>query len=384
MLLFQEDVLRIAVGVAGFSWAEAEHFRKAVTSFEEEREVADEKRRFLDGCRDKTGLDEVTATRIFDMCAAYRGYGFAESHAWAFGAHAYTSAHLRFHHTAEYFAAVLTDEPGMWPRSSVMQDTRAKGVGFARIDVNRSGLDYRVERNADGSKSIRVPLTSVKAVSEESARRVVLERLASGLYTGVKDLFERVRLDRDALEALARAGAFDGLQERRDALYQLGTLANLQPPAVKPLLSALPDTPPLPDLTVKEQVTWDYRLKSLNEWGVHPVDLMRRQLLSLGATPMARLPSRGFVTTAGVVVSRQKPPTAGGVAFYVVEDGPLRTQVVISPTLWERERGLLRDARVLIVSGDFQKRGRAWTLRAERLADPHGDASMEVTGSPNR
>ena len=125
----------------------------------------------------------------------------------------------------------------------------------------------------------------------------------------------------------------------------------------------------LPDLTVKEQVTWDYRLKSLNEWGVHPVDLMRRQLLSLGATPMARLPPRGFVTTAGVVVSRQKPPTAGGVAFYVVEDGPLRIQVVISPALWERSRSLLRDARVLIVSGDLEKRGRAWTLRAERLAD---------------
>ena len=111
---------------------------------------------------------------------------------------------------------------------------------------------------------------------------------------------------------------------------------------------------------------------------------MRRQLLSLGATPMARLPARGFVTTAGVVVSRQRPPTAGGVAFYVVEDGPLRTQVVISPTLWERERSLLRDARVLIVSGDFEKRGKAWTLRAERLADPHGDANMEVTGSPDR
>lgn len=117
----------------------------------------------------------------------------------------------------------------------------------------------------------------------------MLERLANGPYGGVKDLYERVHVDKDVLEALARAGAFDGLQGRRDALYQIGALANLQPPAVRPLLSVLPETPPLPP--------------------------------------------RGHVTTAGVVVAKQKPPTAQGFASYVVEDGPLRAQVVISPAL---------------------------------------------------
>ena len=95
----------------------------------------------------------------------------------------------------------------------------------------------------------------------------MLERLAHGLYSGVKDLYERVQLDRDTLEALARAGAFDGLQERRDALYQIGALVHVQPPALKPMLSALPDTPPLPELSVKEQVMWDYRLKSSERVG---------------------------------------------------------------------------------------------------------------------
>lgn len=379
VLLFQEDTMRISVGVAGFSWNDAERFRKAVSSYEEDHEIKDEKRRFISGARQKSGLDEGTAERIFDLCSSFRGYGFAESHAWAFGTHAYTSAWLRHHYPAEYFAALLTEDPGMWPRSTLMQEARRKGVGFARVHINHSGLHYQVGRNEDGSKSIRVPLTSIKAVSEKFARRVVLERLREGPYGGVKDLYERLAIDRETLEALARAGAFDSLQERRDALYQIGALVHTQPPAQKPMLSTLPETPLLPELTVRERVAWDYRLKGLNEWGVHPVDLMRQQLLALGATPMVRLPHYGHVTTAGVVIAKQRPPTAKGFAFYVIEDGPLRVQVVISPDLWVRERDLLREARVLIVSGQLEKRGRAWTVRADQLVDAQGNAVISET-----
>lgn len=379
VLLFQEDVMRIAVQVAGFSWDEAEKFRKAVSSYEEEAEVADEKRRFIAGSQLKSGLDEDTATRIFDLCSSFRGYGFAESHAWAFGQHAYASAWLRHHYPAEYFAALLTEDPGMWPRATIVQEARRKGVGFARVHINLSCLSYQVGRNEDGSKSIRVPLTSILAVSKKIAREIVLERLAHGPYGGVKDLYERLAINRDTLEALAKAGAFDSLQERRDALYQIGALVHTQPPALQPLLSALLNTPLLPELTVREKVAWDYRLKALNEWGVHPVDLVRQQLLSFRATPMVRLPHHGYVTTAGVVVARQRPPTAKGFAFYVIEDGSLRAQVVISPDMWERERDLLREAHILIVSGQLEKRGKAWTIRADQLADVQGDAALSGT-----
>ncbi len=374
VLLFQEDVMRIAVQVAGFSWNDAERFRKAVSSYEDEDEIADEKRRFISGVQHKAGLDEETAVRLFDLCSSFRGYGFAESHAWAFGSHAYTSAWLRHHYPAEYFAALLTEDPGMWPRATLMQEARRKGVSFSRVHINVSRLHYQVGRDDDGSKSIRVPLTTIKAVSEKVARKLMLERLACGPYSGAKDLYERLAIDRDTLEALARAGAFDSLQERRDALYQIGALVKVQPPAQKPMFSALPDTPSLPELTVKEQVTWDYRLKGLNEWGVHPVDLMRQQLLALGAVPMVRLPHHGHVTTAGVVIAKQRPPTAKGFAFYVLEDGPLRLQVVLSPELWQKERDVLREARVLVVTGWLEKKGKAWTLRAEQVVDAQARA----------
>lgn len=347
VLLFQEDVMRIAVRVAGFSWTEAERFRKAVSSFEEEDEVVDEKRRFVAGAQRTGGLDEATALELFSMCCSFRGYGFAESHAWAFGQHAYTSAWLRHHYPAEYFAAVLTEDPGMWPRATVMQAARRWGVSFLKPDINRSGIVYVVEREADGSKALRPPLTIINGVSGAVAREIVLERLSNGPYSGAKDLYERLTIDRDVLEALAKAGAFDGLQTRREALYQLGALVHTQPAGKKPLLTALPQTPPLPELPVREQIAWDYLTRGLNEWGVHPVDLLRQQLRSLGAVPMARLPHHGYVVTAGLVVARQKPPTARGFAFYVIEDGPHRLQVVISPDLWACYRGVLRDATPL-------------------------------------
>lgn len=191
--------MRIAVEVAGFSWNDAEHFRKAVSSYEEEGEVADEKQCFISGAQRKSHMDEETAIQIFDLCSSFRGYGFAESHAWAFGAHAYTSAWLRHHYPAEYFASLLTEDPGMWPRSTLMQEARRKGVGFARVHINLSGLHYQVGRNEDGSRSIRVPLTSVLAVSDKVARRIVLERLARGPYSGVRDLYERLAVDWDTL-----------------------------------------------------------------------------------------------------------------------------------------------------------------------------------------
>ena len=136
------------------------------------------------------------------------------------------------------------------------------------------------------------------------------------------------------------------------------------------MLSALPETPPLTNLGTKEQVVWDYALKSFNEWGVHPIDLMRQELTSLGATPMARLPKQGYVTTAGQVVSKQKPPTAKDYAFFDIEDGPQRAQIIISPALGDTHRAMLVEVRVLLVSGWLEKRGKAWTIRAEKIVDP--------------
>ena len=113
-----------------------------------------------------------------------------------------------------------------------------------------------------------------------------------------------------------------------------------------------------------DRLSWDFALKGFAEHPVHPVDLYRNELLELGATPMERL-HNGFVRTAGLVVAKQKPPTAQGFAFYLLEDNTERLQLVISPDLWQEQREALRDAPLLISEGELHRDGRAWTLRAD-------------------
>ena len=367
VLMFQEDVMRIAVHVAGMSWAEAERFRKRVTTFEDEAEIRTWHRDFLDGAMRTRGCTREEAQAIFDMMAAFRGYGFAESHAWAFGLHAYTSAWLRHHHPAEYLASVMNEHPGMWPLSTLRQEAKRWGVGMGRIDVNRSGVAYRVEKEGDHAR-VRLPLHAAKGVSEEVARQIVMARARGGDFLHLRDLYGRLHVHGDALEILARAGAFDAVQGRREALFEARALHHTTPPGRTPLFDATPPVPPLDALPHDTKISWDYELKRMNESGVHPVDLVRRQLLDLGAVPLA-LARDGEVRVGGMVVARQKPPTAKGFAFFVIEDGPDRMQVVISPQLWEEEWRTLRDARVLIVDGSLQRVGRAWTLRAHTLTN---------------
>ncbi len=366
VILFQEDLMRIAVAVAGMSWTDAERFRKAVTTFEDEHEIRGPYRAFVDGAMRHAGCSEAEAQAIFEAMAAFRGYGFAESHAWAFGLHAYTSAWLRHHHPGPYLAAVLNEHPGMWPRSTLRQEARRWRVEVAPLDVNRSGAGWRVDPGGPEGTLVP-PLQATTGVSDAVAREVVLERARGGAYADLRDLHQRARIPSDALEALARAGAFDGLQARREALYQARALHHTVPPGQAPLFDPTPPTPPLAALDDAERVVWDYRLKGFEEAGVHPVDLLRGELRDLGVTPLAAA-KEGEVRTGGWVVARQRPGTAKGYAFFVIEDGPDRAQVVIAPELWDAQWRVLRDAQVLVVDGILRREGRAWTVRARTVA----------------
>jgi error-prone DNA polymerase len=140
VVLFQEDVLRIAVHFAGYSWSEADTLRKRASKAEEESELELERQRFIEGAIRTTQATRNEAEAVFAMIAAFKGYGFAESHAWAFAQHAYTSAYLRHYYPAEYFAAVLTEQPGMWPRATIRQELRCWEVPVLPLDINTSSL----------------------------------------------------------------------------------------------------------------------------------------------------------------------------------------------------------------------------------------------------
>lgn len=363
VLLYQEQVMAIAHHFAGFDWEDADRFRKKVSTFEDEDEIIDTRAKFIAGAVQTSGASEREAVHIFNLCSSFRGYGFAESHAWAFGLHAYTSAWLRHYYPAEYLAAVMSEQPGMYNANTVRQEARRWDIGFARLDINVSSFHYFVEKTERG-KRLRPPLSAVKGVSVDTAKAIIFERMTRGPFRSLQDLFERLSLKRDVVEALDKAGAFYKLVDRRDGLYQIGVLAQGEHKNQPSLFGV--EAPVFPELSAMERLDWDFKLKGYSEHSVHPVDLHRNRLLELGAVPFARLKkSGGHVKTAGLVIARQKPPTARGFAFWLLEDNVERMQVVIHPELWTQHRETLRDASLMMAEGYLSKQGSSLTLRAQ-------------------
>jgi error-prone DNA polymerase len=376
VLLFQEDVLRIAVHFAGMSWIDADRFRKKVSDWTDLDDIEPDRQAFVAGAMRHVNATREEAEGVFDAVKGFQGFGFAESHAWAFAIHAYASGWLRVHYPAEYLAAILTEEPGMWSQSTKRQEARAWGVPMLPLDVNASGVHFRCERvRLDGGepvKAVRPPLSAVAGISEDVARQVLLERLRHGAYSGVDDAHQRLPFAREQFEALVRAGAFDALQARRDALFRVGALSNAHASGERGLFTAVPETPGLAPLSLQEQYVWDYQTTRFSTLEIHALDFVRDQLHELDCVPLARLrrvPRKTRVRTAGLVVGKQRPPTAKGFAFYVLEDGPTRAQLIISPDLWESQRVLLRDASILVADAVVEDTGYQLTLKATALAE---------------
>ena len=248
---------------------------------------------------------------------------------------------------------------------------RAWGVPFLPIEIDRSGVHYRVERVADGRWGIRPPLTAIKHISTGLARTIMCERLERGPYAGVPQAMRRVTAPVDTWEALARAGAFDTTTPRRDALYLArAAAAHPAPPGQEGLFEPPADVPAFEALAQGEQYVWDHAVARFSSLELHALDLVRDQLRELGAITLwqlRRAARKSRQRTAGLVVGRQRPGTAKGFAFFVLEDGPTRGQLIISPDLWERHRVILRDASVLVADVVVEDTGYQLSLRAERL-----------------
>jgi error-prone DNA polymerase len=223
-----------------------------------------------------------------------------------------------------------------------------------------------VERLADGSKALRMSLGALKGLPADAVSAISWER-ARAPFTGVQDFSARVKLDQAVLESLVRAGAFDKLQSRRAALFEAYALQDAGQVGQTPLFSLAPPPPALSRVEAADVLAWDLELLRMSSLTLHPLDLLRAQLRELQARPLGAIRSGQLVRTAGLVIGIQKPPTAGGFAFVMIEDGESLAQVVVNPDLWTDAYVLLRDDRVLVVEGTVQTSGQYVSIQALRL-----------------
>ncbi len=379
IILYQEQVLEVAHGFAGLSLEQADGFRRLMSKWRVPSEMAGMKDKFVQGALEThRDCSREVAEEVFRQVSQFVGYGFPRSHAAAFAKTVYQTAFLKCYHPAAYLAAVMQHHPGMYPLQSFVLEAQRCGVTVLPVSLERSGIGYALERHG-GASAIRLPLESVGGVGEDDARGILLERLARR-FASIEDLYRRVRVKRGVLEALAGAGALDGFGQRREVVWQLGVLeGQYGPPGDQsPLLEtpAVTDLPDLELLTALEEVAWDHRSVGATT-GPHPIAVVRPSLRGIGVTMISRLALEGTgwtmvrATVAGLVIARQRPPTAKGITFITLEDETGRVQCIVHPGVWEKI-GIRLKARALVLSGRVTVEGlwrgivvdQGWALEA--------------------
>lgn len=391
VILFQEQVLEISHVFAGMSLDQADEFRRLMSKFRDPGCMRNMRDTFVQGAQKTQGVSVELAEEVFRQVSSFVGYGFCRSHAAAFARTVFHSAYLKCHHPAAYMAAFLQHLPGFFPRSTVLEEIRHMGVPILPVDAWRSGVRYRLEPYR-GKPAIRLPLTAVSGFSPEQATRFVQRRAGT-----LDELLARVELPVDLWETLARSGAFDARLSRRDALWRVGLFRArasgnfVEAPRLKPggpsggpraprsrrlrrkksvpeqlllpvhWLSAdahlLPELEPLP---AELALTWDYSTQGFSP-REHPLTRHRPALEARGVRPIAELHAaedRQKITVGGLVVLRQRPPTAKGVMFLLLEDETERVQCVLPPPVYERFKTIVGREGAVIVSGLVERAGR--------------------------
>ena len=368
--IFQEQVMQLAVVAAGFSPGEADRLRRAMAAWKHQGGLEPFERRLIDGMRER-GYTESFARQIFNQILGFGEYGFPESHAASFALLVYTSAWLKAYEPAAFCAALINSQPmGFYAPSQLVRDARAHGVEVRPVAVAASEWDCTLERREDGRPALRLGLRLVRNLSREGASRLLAAR-AAGACTHLADLAERAALDRRDLEALGASDALADLAgHRHRAVWQVSGVER-----ALPLLSAQTAVPEgIPMLRAPregEDIVADYRSMGLS-LRRHPLALLRGKLDARGVIPTQELwdrPNGQVVTTAGLVITRQRPGSAGGVTFVTLEDEVSHVNLIVWERVASAQRAALLESRLLEVRGKLQREGDVLHVIAQRLTN---------------
>jgi error-prone DNA polymerase len=383
--LFQEQLMQLAIDVAGFDPADADQLRRAMGSKRSMARMAKLRTRLYDGMAQR-GITGELADDLYLKLSAFANYGFPESHAMSFAYLVYASAWLKRYHPAAFCAALLNAQPmGFYSPQSLVDDARRHGVQVLRPDINASGAkatlivgpDTRSQaepgepaaRWGRGGPVVRLGLSSVRSLGDDLAERIEDQRRQHGPYRDMVDLARRNRLTTTHLEALATADAFASLGlTRRQALWAAGAAAQ-ETPGRLPGTTTGVHAPTLPGMDPVDELVADVWATGLSPT-THPVAFARPHLNRLGALPIAQLgdvADKTRVLVGGIVTHRQRPATARGVTFLNLEDETGMLNITCSPGLWRRYRRTARTSPALLVRGVLEKADGVINLNADRL-----------------
>src|SRR6266404_1068962 len=395
--LFQEQLLRMAMVVAGFSGGEAEELRRAMGFKRSEKRMREIETKLRAGM-DRNGISREAQEQIILSITSFALYGFPESHAASFALIAYASAYLKCHYLAAFTAALLNNQPmGFYRPATIVKDAQRHGLKVLPVDVMKSEWKCTVVNSVVGyvpldvgqkaeRPALRLGLRYVRGLREEASQALVRERNQTP-FTSIHDLVHRVpELRKDELNTLAEIGALNSVLSsqlpvasdsdttrnsklhRRDALWQVERAVRYS----GPLLEELPEPDsksPLERMNDEEQLVADFRGTGLTV-GPHPMAYHREQLQNAGvrrAIELKSLPNGRRTRIGGCVIARQRPGTAKGFVFLSLEDETGVANAIINPDLFQKNRLLVSSEQFLMIEGILQNQDNVLSVKAERV-----------------
>jgi error-prone DNA polymerase len=420
-IVYQEQVLEVAIDLAGFTHSEADGLRRAMSRRRSKEAIEEFHDRFLVGA---VGANEVpleVAERVWQQIQGFSGFGFPKAHSAAFGLLAYHSAWLRIHYAQEFLCALLNEQPmGFYPPDALVHEAQRRGVRLAPPDANRSRVLCHVETPRQpgpsvaepelrGGLRVRIGLGYVKGVREEEMESLVAERDRGGPYRDIADLASRAGVGRDGLERLAWAGALDELADvpslkappygcssdgtsaavgRRQALWGVGIAGigrrhELGTQMALPL--GTPEAPALAPLDPWGEAIADYRSTGMT-LGEHPMGLMRegldRELLR--STDLERIEDGTIVEVGGMVVARQRPETAKGIVFMLLEDERGTVNLIVPPAVYDRHRAEVRTSPLVRAKGRLERREGTINVLVSEVAELYAEPTVRSAAPRER
>jgi error-prone DNA polymerase len=436
VILYQEQILRIVMELAGYSAGEADRFRRAMNRHRSRLEMQSLHDDFVRRCEEHGGLDAGVAEKLFRSVAGFAEFGFCKSHAAAFARTVYETAWLRLEYPAHWLCALLNAQPmGFYHPSVLVDDGKRHGVPCFPVDVTRSRARCRVERCSPDDLSLTAAeRTAVRVVRGPAqawgvrlgfnyvarlgpAGRAACEAAVDVGATGsVREFWRHAGLTRPAMEQLVRCGAFDRVhpgRPRRELLWELvGVEGSLPPrrragsggrpvaapgpprgrghvtaapavgvPPLEPLLDLPAPAPVLPPMSERDRVAADYAVHGVST-GPHLVSLLRVSLDALGCVPLARvaeLPDGSRITVAGLVIARQAPVSAKGFRFFTLADEGAHLDLVFRPEVARRTRAVANASPLLLAEGTLEVSSGRCNLLVTSVTALDGDGHPSTT-----
>ena len=387
IIIYQDDVMLIAVNLAGYTWAEADKFRKAMGKKIPEM-MQEQKDKFFKGCLEH-GLEQKVIQKLWNTIETFAAYGFNKAHSASYGRVAYETSYMKANFPIEYMTALLMADSGDTDKvSEIITECKRLKIEVLPPNINESFTDFTIVKDKEtNTKAIRFGLQTIKNFGEGIANAIITERKKCGPFKSLTDFLERIQdknLNKKSLEALTKCGAMDKLGERKQIIENMTELLKyskdfaLKPKEQDSLFGddmnisqiTLEKTQPA---TMEEKLIWEKELLGLYISG-HPLDKFSKQL-SKSRNNLSKVKKEsleGLTTVVAGIVEECKPiltKKGAKMAFMRLSDFSGSLEVVVFPKIYEEFIDLIQEEKCIMIKGKISKRNDDTSLIAENMRE---------------